>query len=100
MSDLFHESVADDFLDRVFTVTAIAQEHTYQVLTKRPQRLRDYLISLQSRASEISDLAVCVLDGNFWSDPAGKTDLVRDRIESGVRERVETGEGGDIRREL
>src|SRR3546814_13004900 len=52
MSDLFHESVPDDFIDRVFTVTAIAQEHTFQVLTKRPQRMRDYLRSEERRVGK------------------------------------------------
>lgn len=43
MSDLFHEDVPDEFIDRVFAVMALAGEHTFQVLTKRPQRLRHYL---------------------------------------------------------
>jgi protein gp37 len=47
MSDLFHESVPDDFLDRAFAVAAIAQRHTYQVLTKRPDRMRSYLEALK-----------------------------------------------------
>lgn len=42
MSDLFHEGVPDDFLDKVFGVMALAQHHTFQVLTKRPERMRDY----------------------------------------------------------
>src|SRR3546814_15840621 len=45
--------------------------------------MRDYLNRLQSRASDISDLAVRVLDGYYWSDPDGITDQVLDRIESG-----------------
>lgn len=41
--DLFHESVPDDWIDRVFAVMAVASHHTFQVLTKRPERARDYL---------------------------------------------------------
>jgi protein gp37 len=43
MSDLFHEEVPDEFIDRVFAVMAIAPRHTFQVLTKRPERMRAYL---------------------------------------------------------
>lgn len=43
MSDLFHELVPDEFIDRVFAVTACARQHTFQVLTKRPDRMRAYL---------------------------------------------------------
>jgi protein gp37 len=39
MSDLFHEDVPDVFIDRVFAVMALARWHTYQVLTKRAERL-------------------------------------------------------------
>lgn len=39
MSDLFHEAVPEDFLLRVFQVIAQARQHTFQVLTKRPERL-------------------------------------------------------------
>jgi len=42
MSDLFHEQIPDAFIDRVFTIMASAQRHTFQILTKRPERMRDY----------------------------------------------------------
>jgi protein gp37 len=41
--DLFHESVPDEWIDRVFGVMALAPQHTFQVLTKRPERMRDYI---------------------------------------------------------
>jgi protein gp37 len=43
MSDLFHELIPDEFIDRVFGVMAKAWWHTYQVLTKRPERMQEYL---------------------------------------------------------
>lgn len=43
MSDLFHPDVPDEFLDRVFAVMALAPQHVFQVLTKRPARMREYL---------------------------------------------------------
>ena len=42
MSDLFHEAVPDELIDRVFAVMALCPQHTFQVLTKRPERMRDY----------------------------------------------------------
>lgn len=41
--DLFHEEVPDEWIDRVFAVMALAHRHTFQVLTKRPERARAYL---------------------------------------------------------
>lgn len=45
MSDLFHPDVPDEFIDRVFAVMALTPQHTYQVLTKRPERMRAYMES-------------------------------------------------------
>ncbi len=42
MSDLFHESVADETIDRVFDVMRQCERHVFQILTKRPDRMRDY----------------------------------------------------------
>lgn len=46
--DLFHENVPDDWIDRVFAVMALCPQHVFQVLTKRPERMRDYLAERQS----------------------------------------------------
>lgn len=42
MSDLFHEGVTDEQRDQIFAVMAMTPQHTYQVLTKRPERLLEY----------------------------------------------------------
>ncbi len=39
MSDLFHENVTDEQIDRIFAVMALCPQHTFQVLTKRPERM-------------------------------------------------------------
>lgn len=39
MSDLFHHNVPDSFVARMFEVMAETPRHTYQVLTKRPERM-------------------------------------------------------------
>ncbi|MGE0363032.1 MAG: DUF5131 family protein [Vicinamibacterales bacterium] len=43
MSDLFHEGVTDDQLVELFAVMANSPTHTFQVLTKRPERMRAVL---------------------------------------------------------
>jgi protein gp37 len=51
MSDLFHENVPDAFIDEVFAVMALAPQHTFQVLTKRAERMRDYMTTLSKRST-------------------------------------------------
>ena len=45
MSDLFHEGVTDDYIEQVCLIMQRANWHTFQVLTKRSQRMRDLLKS-------------------------------------------------------
>lgn len=42
MSDLFHESVPLEIIDRIFAVMALCPQHTFQILTKRADRMREY----------------------------------------------------------
>ena len=41
--DLFHEAVPTQWIDRIFAVMALAPQHTFQVLTKRAERMHAYL---------------------------------------------------------
>lgn len=43
MSDLFHPEVPDEWVDRIWAVMALSPRHTFQVLTKRPERMAAYL---------------------------------------------------------
>lgn len=43
MTDLFADFVPDEFIDRMFAVMALAPQHTFQLLTKRAARMREYL---------------------------------------------------------
>ncbi|HTC64195.1 MAG TPA: DUF5131 family protein, partial [Candidatus Saccharimonadales bacterium] len=53
MSDLFHEDVPEEYIAAVVRVMVAANWHTYQVLTKRSDRLRELLnASLQFGAQE------------------------------------------------
>ena len=46
MSDLFHEDIPDDFIRKVFDVMGQAHWHTFQVLTKRHERLAELASAL------------------------------------------------------
>lgn len=43
LSDLFHDDVPDGFIAWVWYVMAQTPQHTYQILTKRPRRMRDFV---------------------------------------------------------
>lgn len=45
MSDLFHEEVPTDFIRRVWATMAETPRHDYQLLTKRPDRMREVLLN-------------------------------------------------------
>lgn len=60
MSDIFHANVKDKWIDRIFAVMAIASQHTFQILTKRPERMKEYF-SDRNRARWICDRALDIL---------------------------------------
>lgn len=74
--DLFHESVPDEWIDRVFAVMALCPQHTFQVLTKRSGRMREYLTA--------------------WSGDWSRTDAVWNEI----HRLTEAGEGDPGDREI
>jgi protein gp37 len=51
MTDLFADFVADEWIDKMFAVMALCPQHTFQVLTKRAERMRDYFSSDSRHAS-------------------------------------------------
>lgn len=50
MGDPFHPAVTDEQLDRLFGVMEACPQHIFQVLTKRPRRMRDYLTKRKNAA--------------------------------------------------
>lgn len=48
MGDLFHEDVPFEFIARVFSVMHEADGHTFQLLTKRPQRMLEFISGVKS----------------------------------------------------
>ena len=42
MSDLFHDDIPFDYIDKVFAVMKQCNQHTFIILTKRPERMLQY----------------------------------------------------------
>lgn len=68
MSDLFHESVPFEFIDRVFAVMALASQHKFQILTKRAKRMREYLGDPEVR-NRVYDVAMTISGGCYFIWP-------------------------------
>lgn len=68
MSDVFHDDVPDAFLDRIWNVMEDASGHVYLVLTKRPERMADYLRGRRGRLPDAPRLHIAL--GASVEDPA------------------------------
>lgn len=47
MSDIFHENVPFEFVDKMFNVISHTPQHRYQILTKRAERMTEYFATRQ-----------------------------------------------------
>jgi len=70
MSDLFHESMPDDFLVRCFEIMLKADWHRYQILTKRPE----VMLRFAKQFGKIPD--------HIWLGTSVELDLYNHRIET------------------
>jgi protein gp37 len=86
MADLFHPKVPFDFIDKVFAVMALCPQHTFQVLTKRPERMAEYTNELYSGQRSIGDAS----DG-MWSS------MMASRLQVAAAFGVKPGGGVGIR---
>lgn len=73
MSDLFGEFVDDETIDRVFSIMGECRSHTFQVLTKRPERMAEYLNGkiqvgkrIRSRAEQLVYVPLEIPLSNVW----------------------------------
>lgn len=70
--DLFHENVPVEWIDKVFAVAARARWHTYQFLTKRSQRMLDYIIDPKTHARILAAagrIPGCAMEAMQWPLP-------------------------------
>lgn len=68
--DLFHESVPVHVIDKVFSVMALAPQHIFQVLTKRGDRMRDYLSDPRTHRRWVMNYDTTWFPKNLTSVPA------------------------------
>lgn len=80
MADLFHKGRPEAVIDRVFAVIALCPKYDFQILTKRADRMREYLSTLHTRAVEIAQRAVWL---RIWDDPDGVAGTVLTALEGG-----------------
>ncbi|WP_083951359.1 DUF5131 family protein [Sphingobium abikonense] len=71
MSDMFHPAVPIDFIAKVWAVMQATPQHTYQVLTKRPEHMR-----------EVLSMPEFPILSNVWIGTSVEDSAVLDRIDS------------------
>lgn len=65
--DLFHESVPDAWIDRIFAVMALCPQHTFQVLTKRSARMREFFQESTGWRARIAELLDGLKPSPLWN---------------------------------
>ena len=68
MSDLFHEEVPFEFVAEVFAKMREHDKHTYQVLTKRPARMLEYVRWIDSEKWPDHVWAGVSVENQYWAD--------------------------------
>lgn len=67
MGDLFHEDVPFAFIDQIFATMVLCPQHTFQVLTKRPERMKKYLEDEDRKFLDIAGKNSCIYPlPNIW----------------------------------
>jgi protein gp37 len=72
MTDLFGDWVPDEWIDRIFTVMVLAPQHTFQILTKRSERMRDYISTRAGDWALTLSKAVDDADLGKYADAPGR----------------------------
>ncbi len=65
-SDIFHESLPDEAIDKIFAAMALSERHTFQILTKRADRMKSYINRWFMRLAESNQI---------FPHPAGPTKI-------------------------
>lgn len=76
MSDLFHEDVPDEWIDQVFAVMAMSPQHVFQILTKRPERMRAYMTDPAAPARIYDRVCDMTLEGDADAVLVASSDLL------------------------
>ncbi len=65
MSDMFHENVPFEWIDKIMAVIALCPQHTFQVLTKRADRMKEYFDGYLKRNGFANSLRDILLKNNY-----------------------------------
>ena len=68
MSDLFHEEVPFEFIKQVFQVMEENERHIYQILTKRPERMLEYVAWTKYERWPEQVWAGVSVENQYWAD--------------------------------
>lgn len=84
MGDLFHPNVPDAWIDRAFAVMALAPQHTFQVLTKHPERMRDWMLEHATEAWGDLSYATFFQQAFDWPYFADKQEWLDNHLNNGA----------------
>ncbi|MCH6558937.1 phage Gp37/Gp68 family protein [candidate division KSB1 bacterium] len=83
MGDLFHEEVPFDFVNQVFEVIESCPQHTFQILTKRPERMLEFARDFREAVQWPDNIWAGVsVENQYWAER--RIPLLRE-ISSSVR---------------
>ncbi|MBD2772144.1 DUF5131 family protein [Iningainema tapete] len=82
MSDLYHENVPEEWIDMGFGIMAMCPQHTFQILTKRHNRMQEYLHQPRLVLLEKWYKSISRQYGLQWEFDDSKSNIIRRRIES------------------
>ncbi len=80
--DLFHESVPDAWIDKVFAICALTPQHSHQILTKRSARMRAYMAKVVAGDRFVTDEIARIMA------PLGEHGYDTTRLSGAERERL------------
>jgi protein gp37 len=66
MSDLFHEEVKSDWIAAIFSVIEASPRHTFQILTKRPERMREWVAPFDAWLRYAADTTFALRFKHVW----------------------------------
>jgi protein gp37 len=90
MTDLFGEWVPDAFIRRMFAVMSFAGQHTFQVLTKRPERMAAWFANDEENSLSACQAEFCVEDG-YPRTPGGRSRIRDGRSINGTHKGLGDG---------
>jgi protein gp37 len=79
MSDLFMDEIPDSFIENVFDTMMVADHHIYQVLTKRPKRMVDW-VNQRYRKARGKGVNKIAFPEHIWLGVSVESEIYKNRI--------------------